>query len=546
MMASEHPILGDLPALAADHWGGREALSFEGKRWSFTEFSEEVDRCAKGLIAIGIEPGERVAVWMVNRQEWLFLIYAVAKVGAVIVPLNTRYRSEDVAYAAAQSKSSTIIINARSGPVNYAAMLAESMPDLSAGDEGSLRLSNYPDLKRIVVLGTCALPNTRAWEVMLAAGGVVSDETLAARASAVDIADPLMVLYTSGTTGDPKGAVHTHAVIRNTLERAKIYGMNVDDVHMNYMPLFHLYGFSEVAIISLMTGGRQVLMPAFDANTVLDLAEAEAATILHGFDAHWLDLLAAQDARPRNVSMRFGTYPSGTDASVNICRRVQDVFGPTLSGWGMTESWGFVTCNSLDDTVVQRTAASGKPMPGYEFRIVDPDTGGDAPNETPGELFVRGYAQMREYFDKPVETADAVNADGWLKTGDMARRREDGHIVFMGRYKDVLKIGGENVAPAEIEARLLALDGVRDAAVVGVLDQRLGEIPVAFLLVAQGSLLEESDVFDKCQGRIASFKIPRRIFFVEELPMTPSGKVRKVALRAEAARLMGQLIDSDE
>jgi fatty-acyl-CoA synthase len=185
-------------------------------------------------------------------------------------------------------------------------------------------------------------------------------------------------------------------------------------------------------------------------------------------------------------------------------------------------------------------------MSGYEFRIVDPDTGADAPNETPGELFVRGYAQMREYFDKPVETADAVNADGWLKTGDMARRREDGHIVFMGRYKDVLKIGGENVAPAEIEARLLALDGVRDAAVVGVLDQRLGEIPVAFLLVAQGSLLEESDVFDKCQGRIASFKIPRRIFFVEELPMTPSGKVRKVALRAEAARLIGQLIDSDE
>jgi fatty-acyl-CoA synthase len=537
-MDSEHPILGDLPTVAGTRWGAREALSFEGERWSFAEFSRDVDRCAKGLIAIGVAPGERVAVWMVNRPEWLFLIYAVARVGAVIVPLNTRYRSEDVAYAAAQSKSATLIVNARSGPVDYEAMLAESMPDLSVGDEGALQLSRYPDLKRIVVLGASALPNTRAWEAMLAAGEAVSDEALAARAAAVDIADPLMVLYTSGTTGDPKGAVHTHAVIRNTFERAEIYGMNADDVHMNYMPLFHVYGFSEVAIISLMTGGRQVLMPAFDANAVLDLAAAEGATILHGFDAHWLDLLSAQDARPRHISMRFGTYPSGTDASVDICRRVQDVFGPTLSGWGMTESWGFVTCNSLDDTVDQRTAASGKPMPGYEFRVVDPDTGADVSDEAPGELFVRGYAQMREYFDKPEETVDAVDGDGWLKTGDMARRRCDGHIVFMGRYKDVLKIGGENVAPAEIEARLLALDGVRDAAVVGVMDRRLGEIPVAFLLVAAECTLQESDVLDSCRGRIASFKIPRRVFFVEELPMTPSGKVRKVALRAEAARLI--------
>jgi fatty-acyl-CoA synthase len=538
MSAFERSILGNLPTLAAQSWGDREALCFEDRRWSFAEFSRAVDQCAKGLIAIGVAPGERVAVWMVNRPEWLLLMYAVARVGAVIVPLNTRYRSEDVAYAAAQSRCGTLIVNARSGPVDYAAMLDDSMPDLAVGREGALQLSRYPDLKRLIVLGECTLPNVRPWESMVAAGAAVSDDALLARAAAVDGDDALMVLYTSGTTGDPKGAVHTHAVIRNTWERAKIYGMNEADVHMNYMPLFHLYGFSEIAIIALMTGGRQVLMSAFDADQVLDLAEAEAATILHGFDAHWLDLLAAQDARPRRLAMRFGTYPSGTDASVDVCRRVQEVFGPTLSGWGMTEAWGFVACNSLDDSVEQRTAASGMPMPGYEFRVVDPDTGVDLPDESPGELLARGYAQMREYFDKPQETAETIIEGGWVRTGDMVRRRADGHIVFMGRYKDILKIGGENVAPAEIEARLLTLDGVRDAAVVGAPDRRLGEIPAAFLLVAPECKLRENDVIESCRGRIASFKIPRRVFFVDALPMTPSGKVRKVELRAEAAALI--------
>jgi len=529
---TDQPVLGAIPAHAAMHWGSREALCFEGARWSFDEFSNAVDRCAKGLMAIGVAPGERVAIWMMNRPEWLHLIYAVAKVGAVIVPLNTRYRSEDMTYAVAQSRSATLILNARSGPVDFAAMVAESAPDMGLGQEGALQMAHYPDLKRIVVLGDCDLPNTCDWDSLLAAGDDISDAALAVRGDAVKPEDVLMILYTSGTTGDPKGAVHTHAVIRNTLERAMIYGLTPDDVHLNYMPLFHLYGFSEVAIISLMTGGRQVLMSGFDAGAALDLAESETVTILHGFDAHWLDLLAAQERRPRKLAMRFGTYPSGTTASAEISLRVQAVFGPTLSGWGMTETWGFVTCNSLGDSVEQRTAASGKPMPGYAFRIVDPETGADLPDDTPGELLARGYAQMLGYFEKPDATADTIT-DGWVRTGDMARRRVDGHIVFMGRYKDVLKIGGENVAPAEIEARLIALNGVRDAAVVGAPDRRLGEVPVAFLLTTPDCSLTENDVIESCRGRIASFKIPRRVIFKETFPMTPSGKVRKVELRAE-------------
>jgi len=530
--------LGDLADRAAARWGAGEALSFEGQRWSFTEFAAEVDRCAKGLIALGVAPGERVALWMTNRPEWLFAMVAVAKVGAALVPLNTRYRTDDVSYTLAQSRSATLIVNARSGPVDYAGMLAEAMPDLDQGAPGALTLAGFPALKRLVLLGKPKLPNASPWDEMLAAGDTIDDDALATRAAAVTAHDVMMIGYTSGTTGHPKGAEITHAAVRNTAERAPLFAMTERDVVINYLPLFHIYGMSEAAMLSLLSGARQVLMDTFDADRALDLAEAEAATMLHGFEAHWSDLLAAQDARSREVSLRLGTFPSGTEASARIAARVQDVFGPTCSGWGMTEAWAFVIISHPDDTAEQRVNASGRPMPGYEMRVIDPDSGADQPVDVPGELWVRGYAQMRGYFDKPEATADFMTEDGWLKTGDMARIRPDGQLVFMGRYKDMLKIGGENVSPAEIEARLAALDGVREVAVVGMADDRLGEVPVAFIVRDEGTNLIEQTITESCQGRIASFKIPRRIFFVAELPMTPSGKVRKVELRDQARQLV--------
>lgn len=538
----ENLKLGDLADLAAARWGDREALCFEDRRWTFAEFAAEVDRCAKGLIALGVEPGERVALWMTNRPEWLVAMVAIAKIGAALVPLNTRYRTDDVAYTLAQSHSATLIVNARSGPVDYAAMLAEAMPDLGHGALNDLGLKDFPVLKRLVVVGDHALPNAGGWDAMLAAGDAVDDAALAARAAAVTPDDVMMIGYTSGTTGHPKGAEVPHVAVRNTAERAQLFGMTERDVVINYLPLFHLYGMSDVAMMSLLTGTRQVLMDTFDADRALDLAEAEGATMLHGFEAHWADLLAAQDARPRKVRLRLGTFPSGTDGAVRVAARVQDVFGPTCSGWGMTEAWAFVIVSRPEDTAEQRVHASGRPMPGYEMRVIDPesdpDNPKDQPTDTPGELWVRGYAQMRGYFDKPEATADFMTEDGWLKTGDMARIRPDGHLVFMGRYKDMLKIGGENVSPAEIEARLAALDGVREAAVVGMTDDRLGEVPVAFLVRDHGAAITEPTILESCHGRIASFKIPRHIFFVAELPMTPSGKVRKVELREQARQLV--------
>ena len=532
--------MGPLLDEAAAKWGDRVAVSYKGESWTFADWQRETDRLAKGLMAYGVEPGERVAVWMVNRPEWLFIMFAIAKVGACIVPLNTRYRTDDVAYTLAQSRSSLLISVDKSGPVDYRAMLADTMPDIEKGTDGALELGTFPELRRVVFLGDERLPNTTSWDDMLAAGAAISDDDLQARADAVDPNSLLMIGYTSGTTGHPKGVMQGHIVIRNVHERAQLLGMSFEDVHLNYLPMFHLYGYSELAMISVISGAKQVLLDAFDADEALDTAEREGVTIMHGFEAHWLDLLTAQEKRPRSLKLRFGTLPSGVDSTIPIADKVQDVFGPTISGYGMTEAWAFITVTNLGHSREQRVNASGYPMNDYEFRIIDPETGKDQPTGVSGEILIRGYAVMKGYWDKPEETAAAIDADGWLHSGDMGLFREDGHMVFQGRYKDMLKVGGENVSPAEMEAYLRGMPEILDAAIVSYPDLRLTEVPVAFVLASGDGAVVPEDIIGHCKGRIASFKIPRHVIELPEFPMTPSGKVRKIELRAKALEMLGE------
>jgi len=532
--------MGPLLDEAAAKWGDRVAVSYKGESWTFADWQRETDRLAKGLMAYGVEPGERVAVWMVNRPEWLFIMFAIAKVGACIVPLNTRYRTDDVAYTLAQSRSSLLISVDKSGPVDYRAMLADTMPDIEKGTDSALELGTFPELRRVVFLGDERLPNTTTWDDMLAAGAAISDDDLQARADAVDPDSLLMIGYTSGTTGHPKGVMQGHIVIRNVHERTQLLGMSFEDVHLNYLPMFHLYGYSELAMISVISGAKQVLMDAFDADEALDTAEREGVTIMHGFEAHWLDLLTAQEKRPRSLKLRFGTLPSGVDSTIPIADKVQDVFGPTISGYGMTEAWAFITVTNLGHSREQRVNASGYPMNDYEFRIIDPETGKDQPTGVSGEILIRGYAVMKGYWDKPEETAAAIDADGWLHSGDMGLFREDGHMVFQGRYKDMLKVGGENVSPAEMEAYLRDMPEILDAAIVSYPDPRLTEVPVAFVLASGDGAVVPDDIIGRCKGRVASFKIPRHVIELPEFPMTPSGKVRKIELRAKALEMLGE------
>jgi fatty-acyl-CoA synthase len=330
--------------------------------------------------------------------------------------------------------------------------------------------------------------------------------------------------------------VHNHNIVRNVDDRANRMAITINDVILMFLPLFHVFGYGEGPVSSLISGARMVLTEAFDADECLHLVEREGATLIFGFDTHFKDLLEAQARRPRRVSsLRCAFLAAGMHSSTPTARRVNDALCPTISGFGMTECY-VGACLGFPgmDTLVQRTETSGYPGPGYEIRVVDAETGLDQPPEVPGEILVRGYGVMEGYYDKPEETARAIGPDGWLHSGDMGVLREDGYLRFMGRYKDMLKVGGENVDPMEVESFLQEHPGVQQVAVVGYPDERLGEVGVAFVQPRPETRLQPEELIGWCKGRIAGFKVPRHVLFVEEFPMTSSGKIQKVKLREQA------------
>ena len=434
--------------------GAREALVFEARRFTFAELARDIDAVARGLIALGIGPGHNVALWMPNRPEWLHAALAVMRIGAVLVPINTRLRTEDAAYILGQSDSTALIIAARSGPVDYLAMASELLPSLASGGDG-LRDARLTALRRVIVLGDAPAPGALAWSALLQAGTRVSDDVLRARIDTVDPNETAFIIYTSGTTGFPKGVMHCHNIVRNVIDRAYRMAITPSDTILMYLPLYHLYGFSEGMLMSMATGARQLVTQSFDATESLRLLEEERATILYGFDTHFKDLLDAYRRQPRDTSsIRTGILASGTLSSIPVAREARTLFGNFLSGYGMSEIGVGAALSAIDSSEEQCVEASGYPAPGYEVKIIDPETGHEQPVGAAGEILVRGYMVMQGYYRKPEETAKAIDENGWMHSGDMGFIRADGHLRLMGRYKDMLKIGGENVDPLEVEAYL--------------------------------------------------------------------------------------------
>ena len=533
----EKQTIGLLPERAARRFGAREALCFEERRWSFAEVAVEVRRVAKGLLAQGIQPGEKVGIWMLNRPEWMFAMFAAMRIGAVLVPINTRFRTADVEYVLGQSDATTLILADRSGPIDYLAMAREVIPALRNDGGSPGQGEDLSGLSRTLLLSERPHAGTVHWPDLLAAGEGVSDAALRERSEAVHPDDTAFFFYTSGTTGFPKGVMHSHIMIRNVSDRANRLAITEHDTIMNYLPLFHAFGFTEGLLTSMVSGARQVLTATFDPEESLELIERERATIVHGFDFHFKELLDAQARSPRDLSsFRTGILAAGMASSVPIARRACREIGPTVSGYGMSEFGVGAALSALDSTEEQRCEASGYPAAGYELRIVDPATGEEQPPGTPGEIWVRGYTVMQGYYNKPEATAETLDADGWIHSGDMGLIRADGHLRFMGRYKDMLKIGGENVDPMEVEAFLMSHPAVNTAAVVGLPDDKLSEVAVAFVLPEPGHSPAAEEVIAHCKGKVASFKIPRHVIFVEERPMTGSGKIQKVKLRERAQR----------
>jgi fatty-acyl-CoA synthase len=327
-----------------------------------------------------------------------------------------------------------------------------------------------------------------------------------------------------------------HNVVRCVLDNANRHGVTANDVILDYLPLYHAFAVYTALLMSPATGATHVLMPVFDAAEALRLIEAERATMINGFDTHFKDLLEHPDRTRRALgSLRTGICAAGMLSTEPIARRAQALMR-TMTGYGMTEIGVGITGSFLDTDEETRVTMSGWPLNGFEVKVIDPATGADQPPCVVGEICVRGYQVMQGYYRKPDETARTIDGDSWLHTGDSGLLRADGCLRFLGRFKDLLKVGGENVDPTEVECLLLEDPRINHAAVVGVPDARLAEVPVVFVIRQPGASLSEADVLSICRGRIASFKIPRHVFFVDAFPMTGSGKIQKYLLRDDAQR----------
>lgn len=531
-------LVGDLPADQAARNGDREGLVFGDNRYTFSQISEQVDRVARGLMAQGVGRGDHVALWLNNSDNWMFLQYAIAKVGAVLVPINTRFRTSDLEYILRQSDSAFMITQDVAGPIDFLGMIREIVELPENGDE--VADPEFPELRKVIVLGETDHRGVVSWPSLLNSAETVDPADLAERAAAVDPDDTMLILYTSGTTGFPKGAMHSHIMIRNMEERGFRLNFSPNDTILNFLPLYHAFGISEGSFASMINGSCQVLTELFDAGEVLDLIEREKATVINGFDTHFNMLMDEQKARPRDISsLRCGFLPAGPSNVVPVARRVAQEMAPykSYSAFGMTEVWVGACVGSLGDTQEQACETSGVPALGMEVRVVNPETGAEAETGEHGEIQLRGYMVMKGYYKKPDETRATFTEDGWLKSGDTGCWRPDGYLRFFGRYKDMLKVGGENVDPLEVEGFLLAHPDIVQVSVVDIPDRKLGMVPVAFIQKAPRSGLSEDQAIAICKGKLASYKIPRHAAFVDEFPMTGSGKIKKIDLRAQAKQL---------
>ena len=527
--------LGDLVDRAAARWGRREALVFEDRRWTFHAFRDDVDRAARGLLALGVGAGEHVAVWLPNAPAWLHVFYALAKIGAVAVPINTRFRTVDLEYVLRQSDATMLMSVDRAGPIDHVALVREVLLEIDVA--APLRSARFPALRRVVVVGDDVPAGAVSWSAVLARGESTEAVELAQRQRGVDALHPALMLYTSGTTGTPKGALHSHAMVRTVTDGASRLGLTPRDTLLHFLPLFHSFGLYLGGILFLAAGARLVLMERFDAGATLALLARERATFVTGFDTHFHDLLG-HPAFPAtdHTSLRLTFIPAGSAGSEPVARRVNRTLCRSVSGYGSTEAGTGISFSFLDATEDERCLGSGHPLPGYEFRVVDASTGAPVAPGTPGELTIRGHGVMLGYHGKPAETAQAFDADGFFHTGDVATLDEAGFLRYLGRYKDMLKVGGENVDPLEVETFLAGHPDVAEVRVVGLPDARLGEVVVACVIPRGGATVTAENLRAFCQGKIASFKIPRDVVLVTDFPMTTTGKVQRAALRERVLR----------
>jgi acyl-CoA synthetase (AMP-forming)/AMP-acid ligase II len=527
-----------IPALlerAASRWPDAEALVEGDLRLTFAELADRAEASVQAAMAAGIEPGDRAAIWAPNVSEWILAALGVLGAGGVVVPINTRFKGSEAGFVIERSGAKVLFTVTDFLGTDYVAMLMDAMGGPAGHDQP---VSGLPGLRRIVVLRGPA-PEGRDFDRYLAGvdgNALPSPAEAGARMEAVAPDDLSDIIFTSGTTGKPKGVMCTHRQSVRVFEAwSGIVGLTEGDRYLVVMPFFHTFGYKAGWVACLLRGATIVPQLTFDLDEVLRNVEREGISMLPGAPTMYQAILEHPDRSQFDLSSLRLAVTGAAAVPVELVRRMRNelTFQTVITAYGLTECTGTATaCRAGDDPEVIATT-SGRAIPDVEVLVVD-DEGAEVPRGEPGEIVVRGYNVMQGYFEDPEQTAEAIDADGWLHTGDIGVMDADGYIDITDRKKDMYIRGGENVYPAEVEGMLVEHPGIAQAAVVGLSDEHWGEVGVAFVIARHGAELDPAEVQGWAKGRMANYKVPAQVRVVDELPLNAAGKVLKFELRETA------------
>jgi len=542
MAALRELTLGQLLDEAVEKWPDTEAVVYVDRdfRLTYKEFGKLVDTVAKGLMALGVKKGDKVAVWANNVPYWVTLQFATAKIGAVLLTVNTHYQSHELKYLLEHSEAENLFIIGDYRGHDYLNTVYELIPELKVQERGQLRTNKFPKLKRVFYLGHEKHRGFYSIPELQAMAAMVSDEEYKERQSTLDPHDVVNMQYTSGTTGFPKGVQLTHYNIGNNgFWIGENQKFQAGDRLCLTVPLFHCFGCVLGVLACVNHGVTMVIMEDFVPLEVMNAIDVENCTAVYGVPTMFIAMLDNPMFKRFDFSSLRTGIMAGSPCPVEVMKRVMDKMNmhEITICYGLTESSPVMSQTKIGDTIEHMTETVGTAMPEVEIKIMDPETGEDCASGVQGEVCTRGYLVMRGYYNNAKATEEAIDTDGWLHSGDLGVLDDDGYLSITGRLKDMIIRGGENIYPREIEEFLYTMDGVLDVQVAGVPSEKFGEQVGAFIILKEGATLEPEDVIDYCRGKISHYKIPKFVTFMEEYPMTASGKIQKYKLRDHAATL---------